>query len=268
MDILKQPIVTKAARALVCLFSFIAVIALIAVLASLAGISSKVESMSIYDFGGGMSLDIVRSADVVLDGAALVRTMAIKSFILSIGILVLAYLTKENFMLSAIGAGISLVQFVMGLILSPICSLTGVVKMVSGGSTGKYLVAIMIIALIFSILLVACNVFAFIFKNFKFPVISNPQQPNMMGQPMYQQPVPQPTQAQQYQQPVQPQQYQQPAPQQMQQPYPQPVPQPQQAQQPYPQPVPQPTQQQPYQQGVPQPTQPQQYQQPNDFNHQ
>ncbi len=274
MDILKNPIITKVARALVCLF------ALLTMIGSFVALFSSVSLKSAGDMNKGYSL-----LNSTTGGAAMARAMAIVTFILSIGTVVLAYFSKHNLIISACGAGAALVQFVMGLVLSPMCDIFSIsmVAMQTGESFPGGYVAVMIILAVMSIAVGICNVLGILKSDVNIPVFQGVQQlikpnngmmgqqPNMMGQPQqmqqmqqpYQQPVPQPTQAQQpYPQPV-------PQPTQAQQPYPQPVPQPTQAQQPYPQSVPQPTQaQQPYQQGVPQPTQPQQYQQPNNFNHQ
>ncbi len=271
MDILKNPIITKVARALVCLF------ALLTMIGSFVALFSSVSLKSADDMNKGYSL-----LNSTTGGAAMARAMAIVTFILSIGTVVLAYFSKHNLIISACGVGAALVQFVMGLVLSPMCDIFSIsmVAMQTGESFPGGYVAVMIILAVMSIAVGICNVLGILKSDVNIPVFQGVQQlikpnngmmgqqPNMMGQPQqmqqpYQPGVPQPTQMQQpYQQPV-------PQPTQAQQPYPQGVPQPTQSQQPYQQGVPQPTQsQQPYQQGVPQPTQPQQYQQPNNFNHQ
>ncbi len=264
MDILKKPIITKAARALVCLFALLALIGSIVTIASSAraanmdSISSMDEAMSIINTFTG--------------AAAMARAMSIVCFILSLCTVALAYFSQDNFLISIGAAVASLIQFIMGLVLSPLCSIMGIAKLgLSGKDSGSYL-PVLIVLMLMAIAVGICNVLGILINTSNIPLFQGIQQKvnnvmpnNMMGQPQqpYQPGVPQPTQAQQpYQQPV-------PQPTQAQQPYQQGVPQPTQAQQPYQQPVPQPTQaQQPYQQGVPQPTQPQQYQQPNDFNHQ
>ncbi len=269
MDILKKPIITKAARALVCLFALLALIGSIVTIAS----SVRAANMSMEDIS-----DVGEIASIInsfTGAAAMARAMSIVCFILSLGTLALAYFSQDNFILSIGGAAASLIQFIMGLVLSPLCSLMGVMKLgMSGKDSGSYL-PVLIVLMLMAIAVGICNVLGILMNTSNIPLFQGiqqkvnnvmpGQQPNMMGQPQqpYQPGVPQPQQMQQpYQQPV-------PQPTQAQQPYQQPVPQPTQAQQPYQQPVPQPTQaQQPYQQGVPQPTQPQQYQQSNDFNHQ
>ena len=246
MDIIKDPRITKGGRAAVCLFAFLSIIGAFVFLFS----STR--------------------------NAAMVLAMTIVTFVFSLAAAALAFLSKNNFIFSVVGAGLAVFQFVLGIILGATLSISGRIRIYD--HAGGYFFAT-IIFIILSGLIAGVNVIGIFAKDEKsfinsvrnMSMQSQPQQMmnaaqaqtqmmmqqmqqmqpnNMMGQPGIQQTT--------YMQPnMMPQQYpqqgQQGYPRQMQQGYPQ-----QSSQQPYPQ--------QQGQQVYPQ--QNQQYQQPNNFNQQ